>query len=284
VGEPGEAVKLLEPARKKFPDNYGVHANLGTAYHLLGRHEEAERAIARDLEINPDAHFGLEKYHLALLQYLIRDQDYQRRHVYVDEYTGEFFRRRGENLRDLKYHAAGVLGNDQKTKTREEIAAAKESISSEWRAHLVSEKLLNDSIEWEGDAPPAYRSKWDLSADTNLVRGVMYMAELNPDEPAAMVMAGAIATGERSYNLAVAAYQRAIDLGSPQAELLQWHIAALHEHIRQSLSRRGAVSAIAWLAGMVLVGVPVCGIVLWRVASETQQATGCVERAGSYDP
>ena len=74
----------------KFDTNYGIHANLGTAYHLLGRYKEAEHEIARDLQINPDAHFGLEKYHLALLQYLSRDTNYQYRHVYVDEFTESF--------------------------------------------------------------------------------------------------------------------------------------------------------------------------------------------------
>ena len=64
LGEPAEAVKMLEPLTNRFPQDYGIHANLGTAYHLLGRYAEAEREIARDLEINPDAHFGLEKYHL----------------------------------------------------------------------------------------------------------------------------------------------------------------------------------------------------------------------------
>src|ERR1043165_3508318 len=48
-GEPGEAAKLLEPIVTKFPNDYGIHANLGTAYHLLGRYRDAEREIARDL-------------------------------------------------------------------------------------------------------------------------------------------------------------------------------------------------------------------------------------------
>jgi tetratricopeptide (TPR) repeat protein len=102
VGEPAEAVKLLEPARDRFPNDYGVRANLGTAYHLLGRYAEAEKEIAKDLEINPNAHFGLEKYHLALLQYLSRDRDYQSRHLYIDEWTGEFFKRRGTSLRFVR--------------------------------------------------------------------------------------------------------------------------------------------------------------------------------------
>src|SRR5262245_22236127 len=57
LNRPKEAVKLLEPVVSKFPDDYGIHANLGTAYHLLGRYKEAEKEIARDLEINPEAHF-----------------------------------------------------------------------------------------------------------------------------------------------------------------------------------------------------------------------------------
>src|SRR6187549_3743332 len=75
LGEAAEAAKILEPLVSKFPNDYGIHANLGTAYHLLGRYADAERHIARDLEINPEAHFGLEKYHLALLRYLNRDAE-----------------------------------------------------------------------------------------------------------------------------------------------------------------------------------------------------------------
>ncbi len=77
----------LEGVLLKFPNNYGIHANLGTACHMLGRYAEAEQEIRRDLEINPEAHFGLEKYHLALLQYLAKPKDYQARHVYVDEWS-----------------------------------------------------------------------------------------------------------------------------------------------------------------------------------------------------
>jgi tetratricopeptide (TPR) repeat protein len=95
LNEPQAAVTILEPMVEKFPNDYGIHANLGTAYHLLGRYQEAEREIARDLEINPNAHFGLEKYHLALLQYLSRDTKYQSRHVYVDELTAAFLYNQG---------------------------------------------------------------------------------------------------------------------------------------------------------------------------------------------
>jgi len=57
LNEAQAAATLLEPVVAKFPDDYGIHANLGTAYHLLARYQDAEKEIARDLEINPDAHF-----------------------------------------------------------------------------------------------------------------------------------------------------------------------------------------------------------------------------------
>jgi tetratricopeptide (TPR) repeat protein len=264
VGEPAEAVKLLETGRERFPDNYGVRANLGTAYHLLGRYADAEKEIAKDLEINPNAHFGLEKYHLALLQYLARDQEYQRRHLYVDEFTEGFFENRGNSLQHLKYEKHGVLPGNFQPSTPEEIEFAR---TNSWlRKSLPNESVFEDALQSEADTPPAYRFKWDLAADTNRTRGVMYMAELNPDQPAAMVMAGIIATEARSYNLAVAAFQRAIDLGSPQAELLRWHITDLEEYIKTSLARGGrhSWSGLLMIAATV-VGFPILALlVIWR--------------------
>ncbi len=34
LGQPQRAADVLEPLREKFPDDYALHANLGTAYHL----------------------------------------------------------------------------------------------------------------------------------------------------------------------------------------------------------------------------------------------------------
>ena len=70
LGDPNAIVKQLEQAVARFPTNYGVHANLGTAYHLLGNYAAAEKEIARDLELNPEAHFGLEKFFLPHSSFL----------------------------------------------------------------------------------------------------------------------------------------------------------------------------------------------------------------------
>jgi tetratricopeptide (TPR) repeat protein len=201
LGRPSDAVKLLEPVVRRFPNDYGIHANLGTAYHLLGNYQKAEKEIARDLEINPDGHFGLERYHLALLQYLVRDEAYRKTHVYIDEFTPAFF------------HAWDPQG-----------------LFEEWPA--------NDATA----APdrPAYRLKWDLASDPKLREGAIYMASLNPKEPACFVALGIVCLQVPSYsydrdlNLAAAAFEKAIDLGSPQRDVLSDRIKLIRNHVGTS--------------------------------------------------
>jgi tetratricopeptide (TPR) repeat protein len=216
LGQPQEAVNLLEPVVERFDSDYGIHANLGTAYHLLGRYQEAEKEIARDLEINPDAHFGLEKYHLALLQYVMRDPRYREEHVYVDEFSDVLLRDEWDTL--------GLMHPVWSDET------------------LTSNSITNDF--------PAYRLKWNLAADTNLNAGVLYMARLNSREPACFVMLGVICLadgGRRELNLAIAAFQKAIDFGSPQADILEQRIETIKGHLRTA---RGPGSAI--IIGLIL--------------------------------
>jgi len=225
LGEADEARRLLEPLIARFPSDYGVHANLGTAYHILGRYADAERLIARDLEINPDAHFGLERWHLALLQHLARDAAYQARHVYVDEWS--------EGLLDREPSAfVGVQ---------------------------ASHGVLAPGARSRGDAPPAYRLRWNLARDPKLVDGVAYMATLNARQPAAWVALGIACLEEGHRNLAVLALERAARLGSPQAERLEALTARLRAYIdaflgyevRAGRLRTGlAVGSIAAAAGL----------------------------------
>jgi Flp pilus assembly protein TadD len=213
LGEANEAVALLVTVTNKFPDDYGIHANLGTAYHLLGRYADAEREIGRDLEINPDAHFGVEKYHLALLQYLVRDAQYQKDHVYVDEWSEGFI-----------------------------------------QSPSIRIMLLLKDVGTNNDEPPPYRKKWDLAKDPKFQDGVMYMATMNPKEPACFVMLGIACQRARQYNLAAAAYKRALSLGSPQADILRNRVNALEHYISESnnytLSHYAAVAMAALVIGL----------------------------------
>lgn len=237
LGQPETAVKLLEPVVSRFQNDYGIHANLGTAYHLLGRCQEAEKEIARDLEINPEAHFGLEKYHLALLQYLIRDADYKKQHIYVDEFSRAFqhgsliylmrpdskldlFNKNALDLDSINQLAKDLVGESEDEKTN----------SWQW-------KNIQD-LKNEGYSPPPYRFQWDLARDTNFEAGIIYMAQMNPKEPACWEMLGIAAEKKRDYNLAAAAYEKAIALGSPKSDMLKTQVVNLHNFIWESFKEK----------------------------------------------
>jgi Flp pilus assembly protein TadD len=248
LGQPQTAIRLLTPVVAKFPNDYGIHANLGTALHLLGRYNEAEKEIARDLEINPDAHFGLEKYHLALLQYLVRDAKYQSRHVYVDELTATFltppvvrFFYRPEFEKVFK---DGAMDYTNLADAEADTNFTDTNEDARMREYRLEEHL---GVVAALDPPPAYRSHWNLAVETNLEQGVIYMAQMNPREPACYSMLGIAALRKRDYHLAKAAFERAVAFRSPQTELLNWRINELKNYI----AKTPALSIQAW-AGMAI--------------------------------
>jgi tetratricopeptide (TPR) repeat protein len=263
LGQAKEAAELLAPVVKRFPNDYGVHANLGTAYHLLGRFVEAEVEIARDLEINPDAHFGLEKYHLALLQYLVRDRTYRERHVYVDEFSQSF----------CKY-SHSIRDDERKAPVRDEVpdqgAQRRKELEAEYQMFLKSNKKNDPKIlgSYQGelglfDELPSYRLKWNLARDHNLNDGVIYLASLNPLEPACFVMLGVVSIRNRDLNLGAAAYERAIALGSLQAPLLRSKITDIYEHIVKARWNNWPSYGAIWT--VVISFVTVLGIIISKL-------------------
>jgi hypothetical protein len=252
LGEATNAVALLEPITNRFADNYGIHANLGTAYHLLGRYVEAEREISRDLDINPDGHFGLEKYHLALLQYLMRDSHYQFRHVFVDEFTVSF-------LLDGGFRATASTNlldylNGQSTNLP---SITSDEIQKLWDDQSNTKKEFYDAVKKtsdlaEADLPASYRIKWNLGADPNLEKGVVYMSSLNRQQPACWVMLGVLAAGRSDKNLTISAFEKAIQLGSPQKSILQADISALRKHIAEARNNRVPVGFLGFVLVIVV--------------------------------
>ena len=227
LGKPAEAVKILEPLTNRFANNYGVHANLGTAYHLLGRYSDAEKEIRRDLEINPEAHFGVEKYHLALLQYLSRDESYQIRHLYVEEFTKPFLHWWRPTIYPSRFSNLTEAPTDKEQKAME--AVAEKVLHQTPTLELASEETYRLYQLASKDAEPGYMTKWDLGHDSKLQDGVMYMAFLNPKEPACKVMLGVLAMQHKDLHLAKTAFEQAIQLGSPQAPLLREQIRRLNQ-------------------------------------------------------
>src|SRR4051794_11504813 len=71
LGRPDEAIALMLKKEKLKPGEYTTEANLGTFYLHTGDFENGIAHIRKALEINPDAHFGREKYQLMAAEYLL---------------------------------------------------------------------------------------------------------------------------------------------------------------------------------------------------------------------
>ena len=195
------------------------------------------KEIARDLEINPDAHFGLEKYHLALLQYLMRDAKYQSRHVYVDEYTARFFTAAHGQFQNTE--SCDAIYKMMAKDYTNGIAEAEADYALFTKTNR-SEMALNEmnGILAALDQPPAYRDKWNLAHDPKLTEGIIYLASLNPKEPACFTMLGVVSWSHGDLNLAAAAFDKALELGSPRSEILKLKLAGLQDRIQEGQKHR----------------------------------------------
>lgn len=236
LGEARAAADLLAPVVTRFPDDYGLHANLGTALHLLGRYAEAAQHIARDLEINPEAHFGLEKYHLALLRYLAADAEHQRDHLYVDVWTAPFFGEAGGHQMSpygSPYFGATFTTNSPEQHLaglRAQLAAeqAKPAAKPYWvKQHAAAVESFERAMKG-----PDFAFQWELARDERLADGVIYLASLNREQPACLVMLGVVCLAQSNpdLNLAKAAFRQAIELNSPQRAALERHVQAIEKH------------------------------------------------------
>ncbi len=70
LGDHRAAIATMEAKEKVQPGLYETESNLGTFYIYTGELETALQHIARALAINPDAHFGREKYQRLLVEWL----------------------------------------------------------------------------------------------------------------------------------------------------------------------------------------------------------------------
>lgn len=63
-----EAVHLLQFLERKYPGHYQTASNIGTAYELMGRNEDALKWISEGMQRNPQDHFGTEWLHVQILK------------------------------------------------------------------------------------------------------------------------------------------------------------------------------------------------------------------------
>lgn len=74
VGQPAKAVEVMLSSRRRDPRRYETEANLGTFYLHSDDFARGIETIGKALEINPDAHFGREKYQKLLAEYVLDRQ------------------------------------------------------------------------------------------------------------------------------------------------------------------------------------------------------------------
>jgi tetratricopeptide (TPR) repeat protein len=72
LGRIPEAIATMEAKEKRFPGLYTTAANLGTFHAHAGDYPRALEHLRRALALNPDAHFGREKYQVQAIEYLQR--------------------------------------------------------------------------------------------------------------------------------------------------------------------------------------------------------------------
>lgn len=247
LGEVDKALQIIQEALKRFPEDYGLHANLGAAYTLLGRYEDAEKAIEKALSLTEEPHYA-ERYHLAMLQYLNRPVEYQRRHLYLDEYTSAFLKS------PPAYMSKAGLEMQSREYTEEDVAQLKLTYRSN------TNKLLMEltAMQAAADPAPAYTQRWDLSKDPRWYDAVVYLATYYPKISAAYAMAGVAALQRKEFNPAITAFDRAILLGSPQIDILKVKNTELKQlaersfRLREVQSHTGSHVATGCL--VVLVG------------------------------
>jgi Tfp pilus assembly protein PilF len=74
TGQRKLAIETILKKDELRPGLYETEANLGTFLMLDGQLAEARLHLQKAIEINPDAHFGREKYQLLLLDYMLSRQ------------------------------------------------------------------------------------------------------------------------------------------------------------------------------------------------------------------
>lgn len=74
LGAPERGVEIMREALKLKPGRYETHANLGTFLIHAGKLKEGLTHIDQALKINPDAHFGRERYQRYLVEYVLEQR------------------------------------------------------------------------------------------------------------------------------------------------------------------------------------------------------------------
>jgi len=180
VGQHDQAIATLAEKEKRFPDRYTTASNLATFHMLSGDSASAIPLLEKALKVNPDAHFGREKYQLMLAKYLVAAKD-------AEEYSTEDF-----------------LGN-QPFRT---LPSTNPATPSETK---LAPNYKFAFANWHEAEPLG-------DEDAAAMKGILGMIRFGTDKSPDLYYAlGNLLTKRGDRNLAVRAYARAIDLMHPRS-------------------------------------------------------------------
>lgn len=74
TGQTGKAIEVMQQIESRDPGRYETLANLGTFYIHNGELERGIEYIDKAISINPDAHFGRERYQKYVVEYVLSKQ------------------------------------------------------------------------------------------------------------------------------------------------------------------------------------------------------------------
>lgn len=74
LGDHKAAIATMMAKEKQMPGKYETYSNLGTFYIYTGELHDAVKWIEKALSINPDAHFGREKYQRWLVLWVLENK------------------------------------------------------------------------------------------------------------------------------------------------------------------------------------------------------------------
>jgi len=79
IGQVDEAIAVMADKEQRFPGEYTTEANLGTFLAMKGDLKGAITHLEAAIRINPDAHFGREKYQVTMLRQALEARAARRR-------------------------------------------------------------------------------------------------------------------------------------------------------------------------------------------------------------
>lgn len=141
VGRTNDAIATMEAKEKLKPGVYETYSNLGTFYILAGDFEKGLPYIDKALAINPEAHFGREKYQKWLVEHALTKRDKEGKisfplHAADKPHGGNFLWYLDEKLHGSAIH----------TTSSDEVAAAINGVLGMMRFADYANPLLLEAL------------------------------------------------------------------------------------------------------------------------------------------